>query len=113
MLLSSLFSLACQNATPNHMDACTKAFEASAKSSQLYNYSQKSEDYLTTYGKNMSYSILGESSTAAIGGTAFLVKTYRDKKATFKLPNLGICDSVDTKIGIDNYSINMKWYLPW
>jgi hypothetical protein len=95
------------------MDACTKAFEASAKSSQLYNYSQKGEDYFTTYGKNMSYSVLGESSTMVIGGTAFLVKTYRTKNAEFKLPTLGVCDSLSTKVGIDNYSVNLKWNLPW
>jgi hypothetical protein len=105
--------MACANLAPTNQDACGKAMEAAAKSSQLYQYSQKTEDYLMNYGKNLSFSVFGEDMSNGAGSTVYAYRVYRDKAASFKLPNLGICDSLNTRLTTDSYTLNFKWNLPW
>jgi hypothetical protein len=87
--------------------------DAASKQTQVYQYSQKGENYFITDAKGKSYSLLGQDLTEVLIGSIYAAKAYEKKELDLRLPNAGVCDSLSTKVGIDTYSLSMKWYLPW
>jgi hypothetical protein len=100
-----LISLACSNATSNHQDACNHALEAGARQSQLYTYGDKTENYITAKIKNEA----GEDVVYPVTMSAFIYRGYRNKEINFKIPTFGVCDSATNQVGINHYSLNLKW----
>lgn len=112
-LISSLFSAACANIAVNNGDVCSKMYDALQKSSTVIQYSEKTETYIQDYGRKLAVSVFTPSELYAFGGVGYMWRTYRTKSATFKLPTLGICDSMQASLTTDSYSISIKWNLPW
>lgn len=111
--MSMMISLACSNIQTNQVDACTHAMEAATKQIQLYQYEEKTENYLMTYAQNTADHSLGKTAEDVGGGTVYGYKVYRNKSITFRLPNMGVCDTLSNNVTLDSYSINLTWKLPW
>lgn len=108
-LMTALISMACTNAYPNQMDACQKAMEAGSKQVQLYQTDEKVENYFTVHAKETSENYLGQRITEGVAGTAYLYKIYKNKSVNLRLPTLGVCDSANTQLEIQKYTLNLKW----
>lgn len=114
-LMTALISMACSSAYQNHQDACSKFLEASTKSTQVYSYDEKIENYYTVQAKEVASNTLGIGGTDVIGGGAYGYKVYRNKSVDFKLPAPGLADSVSNHVDFNNYSytLNLTWKMPW
>lgn len=112
-LTSLLISIACQNAYPNHQDACDKALEASSKSLQIYQTDEKIENYYTVQAKDTATDNLGKTPVEAIVGAGYTYRVYKNKSLDFKLPTLGLCDIATNHVTPNSYSVNLGWKFPW
>lgn len=114
-LMSWMIGMACSSITTwqNHQDACTHFFEATTKYTQVYQTDEKTEGYVTDRATVTAKENLGTTAVDTVGGVAYTYRVYRNKAVDFKLPNLGICDSVSNRITLDSYTLNLKWNFPW
>ena len=94
-------------------DACSKAMEAGTKQTQAYQLSEKTENYFMDYGKKVSYDYLGKGGAEIVGSSGYIYKSIKDKAAVVRLPTLGICESANTRLSPNSYSLNLRWNLPW
>ena len=111
LLTSMLISSACANINvyANHQDACNKFMEVSSQKIGLEQTDQKIENYYTLEAKTTATNNLGPAAidVAAVG--AYSYKVYRNKAIDFKLPNMGICDTLSNHVTPNSYSVNMGW----
>jgi hypothetical protein len=114
-LTSWLIQVACQNTYQNHMDACTNALQASTKQIGLLDTDSKIENYYTVKTKDFIANSTGSAAIDVAGGTYYVYKVYRNKAIDFKLPNMGIADSISNRIDLNSYSytLNFSWKMPW
>lgn len=114
-LMTALISMACSSAYQNHQDACSKFLEASSKQIGLFQTDERVENYYTLQAKEAASNTLGTGGTDAVGGSAYIYKVYRNKAVDFKLPNLGLADSISNHVDFNNYSytLNLTWKMPW
>ena len=108
-IMAMAIDLACNSSYSNHKDACVKALEAGTKQTEIYNYSEKTENYITTRVKDET----GNEAVYTITTAGFIYRSYRNKEVSLKLPALGMCDSINTKVGIDSYALTLKWNIGW
>jgi hypothetical protein len=108
-LAAMVIDLACSNSFSNHQEACQKFLEASGKTTQIYQNTDKTEAYITTTVKNET----GEEIVYTITAAGFVYRSYRNKSVNIKLPTFGVCDSMSTKVGPDSGSLNLKWNVGW
>lgn len=108
-----MISTLCSSAYPNHQDACGKFLEASERSTPVYAYDDKIENYYTAEANNIVKDNLGTVGSDAVGGVGYTYKVYKNKAVEFKLPNLGLCDSASNRINTNSYTLNLSWKFPW
>jgi len=116
MLLTAMaITAACQNIDvwANHQDACQKFFEVSSQKIGVTETDQKTENYYTLKAKTVAADNLGTTVIDVAGGVGYVYRVYRNKAIDFKLPNLGICDTVSNHITPNSYTLNLKWNFPW
>src|SRR5271170_1832799 len=94
-IAAMMIDLACSNSYPNHTDACQKFLEASGKTTQIYQNTDKTENYITTTVKNET----GDEIVYTITAAGFVYRSYHSKSVNLKLPTFGMCDSASTKVG--------------
>ena len=114
MILPSLFAMACSAQVPTQQDACNKFMEASAKSTQVWQNEEKTENYLLNRSKTTSDNYLGKEFTNGIGGVVYSYRVFKSKAIVLRsLPTFGVCDNAFSTIGVDSYSLSLGWRIPW
>jgi hypothetical protein len=111
-LMSWAISLACANAYSTHQDACSKAMEASAKSTGVYQGADGVEGYLTVKATNNVTDLLGKDVVDTVGGSGYVYRAYRAKSVNFKVPSMGIADKVTANVNQGGGSLNFSWKFP-
>lgn len=112
-LMAWAISMACSSNTSVDQNACNKFLEASAKSTQVYQNEEKTENYFRVMATDKADNYFGKDVEKVGGGAYFGYKVYRDKAVDFKLPNMGLCDTLSNRVTPNSYSINIKWNFPW
>jgi hypothetical protein len=110
-----LIATACQNLTTwqRHQDACNSFFTQTTQKVGLYGTDTKIEDFYTVEAKEVATNSLGTGAVDVAGGLGYGYRTYRNKSLSFKLPTLGIADSISNKITTNSYTLSLKWQFPW
>lgn len=108
-----MISAICSSAYPNHEDACAKFLEASERSTPIYSYDDKIENYYTSEANNVVKDSLGTIGTDFVGGAGYSYKVYKNKAIDFRLPTLGLCDRASNHIDTNSYTLNLTWKFPW
>lgn len=109
MLIEMLIAASCVSGP--YKEACSKAMEASAKQTGIYQNVGKAEDMTQQKALNTVTNTTGEAPVAVVG---FAAKTYRDKAITYKLrPRKFLpVDAITTQVGVQNGgqgSLNLEW----
>jgi hypothetical protein len=108
-LFGSAILSACLGLEGSYYDACSKAIDAGTRQIGLYQQAELIEKRTNKYALGEAKKYFGDEGVKAIGFIGFGVKTVRDEKVAFKLPNLGLASSVNNEIGKDSYKINIQW----
>jgi len=113
MIIDSAITSFCVVLVTNsiYSDACNKAVEVSLKHNGIYQLVSKYENSLISYADQKGNYYLGKDGMSVVGITGFAYKTYKNKSLNFKLPTLGICDSVNNTITPTAYTINLQWHI--
>lgn len=109
MFMAWIIASMCSSNQSIDQNACSHFLEASAKQTQIYQYSDKAEDYFKIKAKNETNALLGSKAEDIVGGTYFVYKSYKNKSIDIKLPNMGLCNTINTHVGQDNNSLNFGW----
>jgi hypothetical protein len=115
LLTQMLISMACQNIQTyaNHQDACNRFLTESTQKIGLYGTDQKVEDYLTVKAKDEAVSDFGKAPLEVGGGLAYTYRVYKNKAVDFKLPTMGVADTISNHITPNSYSLNLSWKMSW
>jgi hypothetical protein len=108
-LLGSAILTACLGLEGSYYQACSKAMDAGTRQIGLLSEAQRLDGELNKYGQQQGKRYFGKDGMAAIGFIGFGAKTVRDQKVAFKLPNMGLCNSINNEIGKDSYNIKLQW----
>lgn len=105
-------SATCSSFTNVNTSACTHALEAGSKQTGLYQQEEQIENSFTLMAKSNADKYLGPQTQEVVGGAYYVYKTYKDKEINLRLPNMNICDSIDTKLTNNSMGLNFRWSLP-
>lgn len=108
-LLGSVILSACLGLEGSYYEACSKAMDAGTRQIGLRAEADRLDGQLNRYVQSQGYKLLGKEGMDAIGFIGFGTKSVREEKVAFKLPNLGLCNSINNEIGKDSYSIKIQW----
>jgi hypothetical protein len=110
VLLSKAIVAICVSAVnPQYNTACDKALDAGTRQVGMRTNTDGTEDKATQIATNYVQDEFGKDSTYVIGAGAFAYKTAKDRSVTFKLPTLGIADSISNQITTNSYTLNVRW----
>jgi hypothetical protein len=114
-LITGAFVFFCSQigATGQYDAACNKGLEAVSRQSGNYQLMESGEKKTMELATDMSKDNLGKSATdvgSAIGGVGvFAYKTYRAKTINFKVPNLGLADTITASATPNSGKLSFKW----
>lgn len=89
--------------------ACEKALQAGSKQSGVETAANDEEKRVTQKADAKAKEFLGEKAVGVVGGTVFIAKTISEKKVTFGLPTLGVCDSVKAQVSDKASELKIEW----
>jgi hypothetical protein len=107
--ITVMITSACIGLSGNGHDACTKAAEAGAIQSGLDQNVGAFQKQIEQDADKKAHEYFGQTGMQIAGGTVFIVKTVADKAVKADLPNFGLCDKITSEVGINKYSLNLKW----
>lgn len=108
-LVGSAILTACLGLHGSYYDACSKAMDAGTRQIGLRQQADDIENRTRQFGEQQARKYIGKEGMSAIGFIGFGVKTVQEKKVAFKLPNLGLCSSINNEVGTDHYNIRFQW----
>lgn len=92
--------------------ACSKAVEAGTKQSGIYQLMDKTEQNQLTTATKTGQDLFGDEVVEVIAAGAYSYRVYNNKALRFKLPDMGIADSISNTITPNSYTLNFQWRLP-
>jgi hypothetical protein len=113
--MSSAISSLCIALAPmgQYNVACNKAVEAGTKTNGTYQLVSSYEGNGLKYADQEGHFYFGNVTMDVLGAAGYSYRVFRDKSLDFKLPNIGFCDQMGTKLTPNTYTLNLKWNLPW
>ncbi len=108
-LFGTLIVSACMSVQPAQQDMCQKTLDAGTRQVGVRQQVDRVEDFATnkaemTIKSNLSPTQLKVTEVALVG-----YKVVKDRRAAFRLPNMGLCDSISNEISLDTYNVNLNW----
>jgi len=111
--MASLFGSAilsvCVGFQGQYNEACSKAIDAGTRQIGIRQQADQFETQFVQYADKQGHKYLGSDGMATIGFIGFGYRAVRDERVVFKLPNLGLCSSINNEIGRNFYNIKFKW----
>jgi hypothetical protein len=108
-VLDSLIVFSCVGLAGQQNDACNKALVAGSKQSGIEQTTDTYENHQLKLLEKDAYQLFGENAVNVVGGTAWVTKSLVEKKASFGLPNMGLCDKLVTEINQNEAKLVFKW----
>lgn len=108
-LLSSAIVAICISAQGPYNEACNKGVEAGAKQTGIYQEVDWAEKATLKFANDKAEATLGKKPMSAVGVGVFVYRAAKNKKVNFKLPDIGVCDSITNELTPTSYNINLQW----
>lgn len=108
-LIDTLIVTSCVGLSGVQQDACNKALEAGSKQSGISQTMNTYEKHELNSLQDGAINYLGKDTVNVLGGMGWLTKSLVEKKASFGLPNFGICDKLTTEINTNTTKLVFKW----
>lgn len=107
--IGNLLLSICTAQTSGYVPACNNSINAGLKQTGYEQMISKKEKKLESNFIKDIKKALGEKTTNVTAATLYLAKIASDKKVTFGLPNMGICDRMSNEITNNSYSLRLEW----
>lgn len=111
--MASLFGTylvaACVSVQGQYHEACNKALDAGTRQVGIRQQVDNAEDKSLQLVNAKAENTIGKDGMWVVGSGFFVYKTARDKSLDFKLPTLGLCNSVTNHVTADSYNIKLNW----
>lgn len=99
----------CLGSVGSYNEACKKAIDAGSRQTGIRQrvdfFEAKTDEILMRH----TMTFIGEDGVYVVGIGGFVYKTFKDKSLKFKLPTLGMCDSLGNQITAKSYGLTMEW----
>lgn len=92
-----------------YSDACNKAIDAGTRQVGIRQEADKIENSTSLLVAKEANNTLGKDVVFFIGASAFVYNVQKGKSVTFKLPSLGIANSINNQIMPGYYRLNIQW----
>lgn len=91
-----------------HHDACINALNATAISWGYKTQIDKAQSVATSKATSTAKDVLGDKEWVIVG-TAMAAKAVKSKHLNFKLPNIGVADTISNDITPNSYGLTLQW----
>jgi len=108
-LLGNAIVALCVSASGQYNQACNKALDAGTRQIGIRQDADNLEDKSLDLAKNTATTNLGPTPVAIVTAGVYTYKVYKDKSIVFKLPDIGIADSISNQITDKSYKLNFTW----
>lgn len=108
-LFGSAILSACMGLQGNYYEACSKAMDAGTRQIGLRQQADDIEHKLNDWSRDQAQRYMGNEFMGVVGFVGFGVKTYREQRVAFKIPNLGMCSSINSEVGRTQQTIKFQW----
>jgi len=89
--------------------ACNKAVEAGTRQYGVYQLMDRTEQKSLEIATKQGSDILGKDATEVVVIGVYSYRFYKDRAVVFKLPNLGLADTISNRITLTSYTLNFQW----
>lgn len=111
--MASLFSTAivavCVSAQGQYNVACNNALDAGTRQVGIRQDVDMVEDGTIRYVETQAQKKLGNRSLSLVGTGYAAYRINKDKKVKFKLPDIGICNSITNEVTPNSYKVDFQW----
>lgn len=111
--MASLFGQAivavCIGTSGQYNQACNKAVDATSQQIGFRQQVDKTEDVSNHLLMSQGERTLGHAAMWTLGVGAYAYKANREKAVVFKVPTLGVADSVTNRVTPNSYGLNFQW----
>lgn len=99
-------------AVGQYNDACNKAMDAGTRQVGWRQTADSAEDKTVQYVNSKAQHYAPKPLQDVVAVTGFAVRAARDKRVDFKLPTMGLCNSLSNSITPDSYQLTIQWSMP-
>lgn len=108
-LMSTAIVAICMGAQGSYNQACNNALDAGTRQAGIRQTADMVESKANDMANKSAEKMIGKEGMSMIGTGAFIFKVARDRSLIFKLPTLGLCNSVTNHITPTSYDITLQW----
>jgi hypothetical protein len=99
----------CVSTSGQYNTACNIALDAGTQQAGIKQQADNVENKSLDLAKKTAVDNLGTTPVAAVSSGVFIYNVYKARSIDFKLPNMGIADTVSNKITDKSYTLNFIW----
>lgn len=108
-LLGQAIIAMCLGTSGQYNAACTHAIDAGTRQVGIRQEADNLEEKSVNLAKTKSTETFGPAPVVVVTSGVFVYKVIKDKSLQFKLPNVGIADTISNKITDKSYTLNFTW----
>lgn len=108
-LFGSAIVALCMGASGNVNRACVSAIDAGTRQAGIRQSADMAEEDFVYRANAKAERELSRTQMQALGVAGFALRAAKDQKVAFRLPTLGVCNSLTNEITPSSYFIFMKW----
>lgn len=108
-LLGNAIIALCVSASGQYNQACNKALDAGTRQVGIRQDADALEDKSLDLAKITATKNLGPAPVAVATAGVYTYRVYKEKSIVFKLPNMGIADTISNQITDKSYKLNFEW----
>lgn len=109
LFAQAIASLCVATATGQYNNACNKALDASTRQIQIRQEADAAQDVGEKAITKKVEENLGKTTVQAVVAGGFVYNTVKTKALDFKLPNMGIADTISNKVTPNSYGLTLVW----
>lgn len=108
-LLGQAIVLMCVSTSGQYNAACNKAIDAGTRQVGLRQNADNLEEKSVELAKTKSTETFGPAPVAVVTAGVYTYKVFKEKSIIFKLPDVGIADTISNQITDKSYKLNFTW----
>lgn len=108
-LMSTAIIALCVNYQGKYNEACNKALDAGTRQAGIRQNVDMVENKANEIANQKAEVVIGKQGMGAIGSGVYVYKVVKDKSISFKVPTLGLCNSLTNHLTLNSLDLLAEW----
>lgn len=108
-LITTAIVAVCVNYQGAYVEACNKALDATTRQVGLRYGADLLESKANEVVTQKAEMVIGKRGMEVVGSGTYVYKVIADKSVRFRVPTLGLCNSITNRITPISYDLTAEW----